>query len=90
MPALIEASPNVKKLLLQKQPFTVVWVDLSGELGTEPDNLVLHVEASTAEEAAEIAAAKMRDERYGGRDTNYMIPAVFPGHHKSQYGYSVL
>lgn len=81
---VIEASPQVKQMLLQKHPWTVVYVDMSGQPGTESDNLVIHVMAESAEEAWDVAAARVANERYGGEEQSYIVAAIFKGHLKSE------
>ncbi len=77
MKAVIEASPSVKGMLLQQEPFTVVIAALAN-----PDEFfVEHVMANSPTEAVENALTRHPDLK----DEPYSIPAVFAGHHECLY-----
>jgi hypothetical protein len=72
-----EASPAVKRMVLQKEPYTVIVAALAS-----PDEyFVEHVQANSPEDAVREAMALHPDLR----EEPYSIPAVLAGHHKVLY-----
>lgn len=78
---VIEASPQVKQMLLQKELYTVVLID------ENRTSWVQHVEAENQNAAAHEAMQQVWQEQTGDpslpddpKDMDYVVAAIFRGH----------